>query len=49
MTRAIRQPFTDASIGLALFPEDATELDGLVEWVDRSMYAVRRSRKSDAS
>lgn len=57
MTRAIRQPFTfeeaalpiDASIGLALFPEDATELDSLVEWADRSMYAVKRSRKSDAS
>lgn len=39
----------DASIGLALFPEDATEWDGLVELAERSLHAVKRSRKSDAS
>ncbi len=39
----------EASIGLALFPEDATELDALVEQADRSMYAVKRSRKGEVS
>ncbi|WP_428568243.1 MAG: diguanylate cyclase domain-containing protein [Solidesulfovibrio sp. DCME] len=55
MAREIRAPFVyeetplaiDASIGLAVFPEDATEMDTLVEEADRAMYAVKRSRKGE--
>jgi diguanylate cyclase (GGDEF)-like protein len=36
----------DASIGMAIFPEDANELDTLIEKADQSMYQVKRSRKS---
>lgn len=57
LAREIREPFAfedaplsiDASIGLALFPEDATEPDRLLEEADRSMYAIKRSRKGEAS
>ena len=57
MEEAIRQPFSfeekplsiDASIGVAVFPEDATEPDALLDQADRSMYAVKRARKNSAS
>ena len=52
MTRiyeAIRQPYqclghhlsTDASIGIALAPEDGTELDQLIKHADLAMYAAK--------
>ncbi len=53
MEKEIRLPFQfethplamDASIGLAMFPEDAKEMEELVEKADQSMYAVKRTRK----
>jgi diguanylate cyclase (GGDEF)-like protein len=36
----------DASIGVAIFPEDGEELDALVDKADQSMYEMKRSRKS---
>ncbi|MBV8508676.1 MAG: GGDEF domain-containing protein [Xanthobacteraceae bacterium] len=50
----IRQPFSfennqvmlDASIGLAIFPDDGTELDALIEKADQAMYAIKRTRKT---
>ena len=49
----IRQPFLfedhhlnlDASIGLATFPDDGTEVETLIEKADREMYAIKRTRK----
>ena len=35
-----------ASLGLALYPEDATNADDLVNVADKSMYAVKASRKA---
>src|SRR5262249_41105247 len=35
-----------ASIGLAVFPDDATELEKLVLLADKSMYAAKRWRKT---
>lgn len=35
-----------ASLGLALYPEDATDSDDLVNVADKSMYAVKASRKA---
>lgn len=34
-----------ASVGVAVFPEDGEEMDALIEWADRSMYATKRARK----
>jgi diguanylate cyclase (GGDEF)-like protein len=50
----IRKPFAfenkqlalDASIGLAIFPDDGTELDPLIEKADQAMYAIKRTRKT---
>jgi diguanylate cyclase (GGDEF)-like protein len=50
----IRRPFAfednqlalDASIGLAIFPDDGTETDALVEKADQAMYAIKRTRKT---
>jgi diguanylate cyclase (GGDEF)-like protein len=50
----IRRPFSfedtqlalDASIGLAIFPDDGTETDALIEKADQSMYAIKRTRKT---
>jgi diguanylate cyclase (GGDEF)-like protein len=50
----IRRPFQfedrqlplDASIGVALFPDDGTEVESLIESADQSMYAIKRTRKS---
>jgi diguanylate cyclase (GGDEF)-like protein len=52
----IRKPFSfadrplalEASIGVAVFPEDGGEIDGLIEAADRSMYRVKRTRKARA-
>jgi diguanylate cyclase (GGDEF) domain len=49
----VKQPFRfgdhdlpiDASLGLATFPDDATDMDELLEKADRSMYQVKRARK----
>jgi len=35
-----------ASIGLATFPDDGAEIDALMEHADRSMYSVKRTRKT---
>jgi diguanylate cyclase (GGDEF)-like protein len=35
-----------ASIGLAIFPDDGTEMDSLIEKADQAMYAVKRTRKT---
>ncbi len=56
LAEEIRQPFTfedkdltlDASIGLAVFPEDGADMDSLIEKADQAMYAVKRTRKSRA-
>lgn len=48
----IERPFTfeerplplNASVGVAVFPEDANDLDGLIERADKSMYAMKRTR-----
>ena len=50
----IRRPFSfednqvalDASIGLAIFPDDGTDLDALIEKADQAMYAIKRTRKT---
>lgn len=34
-----------ASIGVAVFPDDGTEIETLIETADRSMYAMKRTRK----
>jgi GGDEF domain-containing protein len=34
-----------ASIGMAVFPDDGTEIRSLLETADQSMYAVKRTRK----
>jgi diguanylate cyclase (GGDEF)-like protein len=53
LSQEIRQPFAfeekplplDASIGAAVFPDDGEDVEILIEQADRSMYAVKRSRK----
>ncbi|OIQ88046.1 putative diguanylate cyclase YeaP [mine drainage metagenome] len=53
LAEEIRRPFSfedkalalDASIGLAVFPEDGTDMDSLIEKADQAMYAVKRARK----
>lgn len=34
------------SVGMAVFPDDATDLEALVDLADRSMYAAKRARKA---
>lgn len=34
----------DASVGIACFPSDATDSEGLLSYADRAMYAVKRTR-----
>ena len=54
LTEEIRRPFAfedkplelDASIGLATFPDDGTEVETLIEKADQAMYAVKRKRKA---
>jgi GGDEF domain-containing protein len=47
-TRHDGQPLELAvSIGMALFPQDATELDGLFEFADRAMYELNRRNKAE--
>jgi diguanylate cyclase (GGDEF)-like protein len=36
--------FLNASIGIAIFPEDGGDLDQLIDAADQSMYAVKRTR-----
>ena len=39
-----RGPFpVSASIGIALYPANATTYDGLLEYADRTMYVIKRS------
>lgn len=53
ITAEIRQPFAfedrplslDASVGVAVFPDDGKEMDALIEKADQSMYTIKRSRK----
>jgi len=44
-----QQPIAlSASIGAAIFPDDATELEALLDTADRAMYAVKRARTTRA-
>jgi diguanylate cyclase (GGDEF)-like protein len=36
----------DASIGMAVFPDDGVEIETLIESADKAMYAVKRTRKT---
>jgi diguanylate cyclase len=38
--------FLNASIGIAIFPGDGSDIDQLIEAADQSMYAVKRTRLS---
>lgn len=57
LAQTIRSPFQfegqqfdlDASIGLAMFPEDGDALEVLLEKADQSMYAMKRARKQSAA
>jgi len=44
-----RQIFGSASIGIALYPKDATDRDGLLSTADAAMYAVKQARKRTAA
>jgi len=44
-----RQIHGSASVGIALYPEDATDRDGLLNAADAAMYATKQSRKSVAA
>ncbi len=52
----VRAPFAfeqndiplDASIGVAVYPEDGEQIDALVEKADQSMYETKRKRKQPA-
>jgi diguanylate cyclase (GGDEF)-like protein len=44
-----RQVHGSASVGFALYPEDATNRDGLLSTADAAMYAVKQSRKRAAA
>jgi len=54
IAQEIRQPFRfednpiqlEASIGMALFAEDACEMDDLLEKADQRMYQVKKARKA---
>jgi diguanylate cyclase (GGDEF)-like protein len=53
ITEALARPFSaddtplqlGASIGIAVYPEDGTEPDGLVHVADQAMYVTKRARK----
>jgi diguanylate cyclase len=34
-----------ASIGVAIFPEDGSDIESIIEWADQCMYAVKRTRE----
>ena len=38
-----------ASMGIALFPEDAGSIEGLMDFADQAMYATKRQRKAMAT
>jgi diguanylate cyclase (GGDEF)-like protein len=40
------QIFGSASVGIAIYPEDATNRDGLLSTADAAMYVVKQARKS---
>jgi predicted signal transduction protein with EAL and GGDEF domain len=44
-----RQVYASASVGFALYPEDATSRDGLLSTADAAMYAAKQSRKHAAA
>ena len=44
-----RQIFGSASVGIALYPEDATDRDGLLSTADAAMYAAKQARKGAAA
>jgi diguanylate cyclase (GGDEF)-like protein len=44
-----RQVYGSASVGFALYPEDATNRDGLLSTADAAMYAAKQSRKNAAA
>jgi len=37
----------DASVGMAVFPQDGSDINQLLEKADQSMYRIKRSRKAD--
>ncbi|MFT4113575.1 diguanylate cyclase domain-containing protein [Silvibacterium sp.] len=39
----------NASIGTAVYPEDSSEIDGLIEAADQAMYAAKRTRKAQST
>jgi diguanylate cyclase (GGDEF)-like protein len=41
-----REVHGSASVGIALYPEDATDRDGLLNTADAAMYVAKQSRKS---
>jgi diguanylate cyclase (GGDEF)-like protein len=41
-----REIYGSASVGIALYPEDATSRDGLLTTADAAMYVAKQSRKS---
>jgi diguanylate cyclase (GGDEF)-like protein len=43
-----RQIYGSASLGIALYPEDANNRDSLLSTADAAMYAAKQSRKSAA-
>lgn len=43
-----RQIDLGASFGAALYPNDATDIDSLLEKADQAMYVIKRERKSQA-
>jgi len=57
VARQIEQPFAfedrsiplGASIGVAVFPHDGTELDSLLEHADQAMYRTKRARRTPAN
>jgi diguanylate cyclase (GGDEF)-like protein len=44
-----RQVYGSASVGIALYPEDATSRDGLLSTADAAMYAAKQARKRTAA
>jgi diguanylate cyclase (GGDEF)-like protein len=56
LTENVREPFEfegqaldlDVSVGIAILPDDGTEMTALMDQADRAMYQVKRSRKASA-
>jgi diguanylate cyclase (GGDEF)-like protein len=56
LTENVREPFEfegqaldlDVSVGIAILPDDGTDMTALMDQADRAMYEVKRSRKTPA-